>query len=55
MREKWLVYSQEKFRSLLTPANFNFIYFLATSCALQDLSSLTRDQTYAPNSGSMES
>ena len=39
----------------LTPATFNFIYFLATPCGLQDLSSLTRDQTCAPTNGSIES
>ena len=36
----------------LTPATF--IYFLATPCGLQDLSSLTRDQICAPSSGSIE-
>ena len=32
-----------------------FIYLLATPCGLQDLSSLTRDRTYAACSGSEDS
>ena len=36
-------------------ANFHFFFFLAAAGSLQDLSSLTRDQTWAPCSGSAES
>ena len=32
-----------------------FFFFFATACSFQDLSSLTRDGTHAPCSGSMES
>ena len=32
-----------------------FFFFLAMPCSKQDLSSLTRDQTHAPCSGSMVS
>ena len=30
-------------------------FFLAAQCGMQDLSSLTRDQTHAPCMGNMES
>ena len=33
---------------------FIFFYFLAVRCGMQDVSSLIRDQTRAPYSGSVE-